>query len=154
MGATTFTCPTSQGLALPSCLRTSNANTHAEYDKMVTPSINDVTWVYHTQSGVQTIAIIDRNSKLRVLRCQIKRSVNAISYICNRLPIQREHKMRRNLRRNLDMCSKTPNYLTIFSHHKPFSCLKTALNGLLAKKKKTPHRRVQLIQISVIGEFS
>ena len=32
--------------------------------------------------------------------------------------------------------------------------LKTALNGLLAKKKKTPHCRVQLMQTSVIGEFS
>ena len=29
----------------------------------------------------------------------------------------------------------------------------TAQNYLLAKKKKTPHRRVRLMQITVIGEF-
>ena len=54
------------------------------------------------------------------------------------IPTNGSAKIRCNLQKVLDICSKTPNFLTIFSHENPLSCLVQPRIVCWQRKKKTP----------------
>jgi hypothetical protein len=97
--------------------------THAEYDKIVTPYINDVTWVYHTQSGVQPLLSLTGIQSLRSFDSQIKRSETPI-HIYSKMPahttgVQNALQFTKKSRYIVKNTQSFNNLLT----QNPFSCL-------------------------------